>query len=221
VHNYQPNGNTYNYFSGDAVTWLHGDNREWEYAQKKKSYSYATEVSSYEKVTGTSKSESEADYTTSKETVYEVAKSTSFIARKEEYEAVGASFTLKAGGAQCEISADGPKFSLGAEASAELKMALQFELTAALKLEIALGKTVKFGLFGDTELRTTKQKLAAKEDSLTAFKTNMHALYDEKRAAAIKKNGVEMGNYGVMMEDSQAKMAKAIASVKEGFAFFL
>jgi len=221
AHDYHPNGNTYTYFSGDSVTWLQGDNREWEYATNKKSFTYVENESSYSKVKTKSTSVSEVQESDSTETIYGVAKSTSNIGQKQDFEAVGASVTLATGGAQMEMSLNGPKVTIEGAISATITVAAAFELTTGYKCEVNLAAKHEFNPAGDLTLKTASQKATALADEAEALATTKTALGIENMLTSINKTSALLNKVELELVDAELKLSNAKITLTSGPVMFV
>jgi type VI secretion system secreted protein VgrG len=221
LHNMGVNGNTYNYNWGSSeisfnmgpstvATYNYDSNTEW---------AYSTGIGNFEYIDGDKNEMSWAKNTTGTETVTGIAKTTSNVGQKQEFEDIGASVALKCGGAQFEMSLNGPKMTIEADLGVEISLSLMLEL---ISLSIEIHDAPKL------ELEISKTGLHLKKDEMALLKTELTGLMDANALVASKavaalddKVGAGMKQVGVALNQGGAEMKTVAAAVATGFKIHL
>ncbi len=214
LHNMGVNGNTYNYNWGSSeVSFNMGPSTVATYNYDTSSeWAYSTGIANFEYIDGDKTEMSWAKNTTGTETVTGVAKTTSNVGQKQEFEDIGASVALKCGGAQFEMSLNGPKMSIEAVLGVEIALALKIEVSIGAKIEVGCGPTL--------ELELDKTGLHVKEDEIKVLKTQLMGIIDENKliaseavacmetnvAAALNSLEVEIKSGGAGLDGTGAKI---------------
>ena len=202
------------------ISYGKGTSKEVSYLEGKKEFCYISGSSStYERFGGDKTEESSVNSSYVTETVRDLARETSHIARKEEYSAVGGSVALAVGGPSFEMSVN-LKVEIEAAAKLEIYLGALCEITLALKCEINPFSVHKIGL-EETEAKAMDLRLAAMEQATAAVDTKVDGL-NILTAAAIKDSvAAAMKDVGVEMEKSGATLSTVGAHLKTGFTMVL
>ena len=208
---------SYHLASHDEVSWAKGTVREYSFGDNKESYSYIDTEKSYSKVKTKTTEVSEKEESESTETVYKVAKSTSNIGRKEEFEDVGASVNLACGGAQFEMSLNGPKVSIEGALSLAVDLSAKIEMSLAAVIEISAGVKLEIGGASTFNLESLKMKMTVSDMETAAMATKLTALKAETLAAAKTDVAAYMHDGLVGMKGGGAGLEKLAVKMATGF----
>jgi Rhs element Vgr protein len=221
LHNMGVNGNTYNYNWGSSeVSFNMGPSTVGTYNYNTSTeWAYSAGIGNYEYIDGDKTEMSWAKNTTGTETVTGVAKTTSNVGQKQEFEDIGASVALKCGGAQFEMSLNGPKMTIEADLGVEISLSLMLEL---ISLSIEIHDAPKLELeISKTGLHIKKDEMAVMKDELTALITKNEALASSAVAALDAKVGAGMKEIGVALNQGGAEMQTIASAIETGFKIHL
>jgi type VI secretion system secreted protein VgrG len=203
-HNFGVNGNTYNYNWGNQeVTFNKGPTQSFEYSDDCWEYKYSSSSNSFENINGPKVEVSQIQSSNATETVYGLAKETSNVGEKIEFSDVGASLGLACGGAQFEMSLNGPKLSIEAELCASINL--------ALKAELEIGASVSLSVGAKAEFEVEHMKIVASDSSVKALEGSMTAVETKLKTLATKDSVVAL-------ESEQAKLSATATELKSGLA---